>query len=623
MRKRAKMNRQLLVLILLVIPISVVAGIKTNKVEPANWWVGMNEPILQIMIYGEELEGCKVVIDYPGITLIDVVKVENPHYLFLNISIGESAKAGEFSIDFYQKGKKKANHKYPLLPRKARATPRGFNNSDVIYLLMPDRFANGNPKNDNMPGMLETADRSNPDGRHGGDIAGIANHLDYIKEFGATALWINPLLENNQEIYSYHGYAISDFYKTDPRFGTNQDYFDLVELCHRAGIKVIQDQVFNHCGIGHWWMKDLPQQDWVHQFPEFTRSNFRVSTLVDPYASKADRDKMNNGWFDKNMPDLNQDNPLLATYLIQNSIWWVESANIDGIRVDTYPYPSQEMMKDWSQRMRHEYPDITILGEVWVGTPSIVSYWEGDYFNKAGIQSIFDFPLYDAMKFGFNEAEGWNNGLIRLYDMLSQDFLYKEPFNHAIFIDNHDVERAFTTFGEDYQKLKTLLTFILTTRGIPIIYYGTELLMTGQEHLGHGHIRKDFPGGWANDTQDAFTKNGRSTAQNEAYNFISKLIKWRNENPVIHTGKLTQFIPEDGVYVYFRQNEEKTVMVIINRKTEETILDTKRFAECMEVGPTAKNIISGEVLSRLDSIKIVPGEPIILEMVKLKKNKLP
>ncbi|MCF8372598.1 MAG: glycoside hydrolase family 13 protein [Bacteroidales bacterium] len=614
-----KTNKLQLIFLLLITYLSANGNIKIHRVEPSNWWVGMYNPELQIMVYGEDLEGCKVVIDYPGITLKDVIKVENPHYLFLNIRIGESAKTGEFSIDFLQKGKKKTSFKYPLLQRKARTNPRGFTNSDVIYLLMPDRFANGNPQNDNLPGMLETTDRTNPDGRHGGDLAGIIEHLDYVKDFGATALWINPLLENNQEKYSYHGYAISDFYKTDPRFGTNKDYFKLVDRCHEKGLKVIQDQVFNHCGIGHWWMKDLPQSDWVHQFPEFTRSNFRVSALVDPYASKADREKMNNGWFDKNMPDLNQDNPLLATYLIQNSIWWVESASIDGIRVDTYPYPSQDMMKLWVQRIRQEYPDITLLGEVWVGTPSIVSLWEGDCFNKAGLQSVFDFPLYDAMKFGFTEKDDWNTGIVRLYDILAQDFLYKDPFNHVVFVDNHDVERIFTTLHEDYQKFKTLITFILTTRGIPTIYYGTELLMTGEEKLGHGHIRKDFPGGWPGDSINAFTEIGRTPQQNEAFDFISKLIKWRNENPVIHSGKLTQFIPEDEVYVYFRQNEEKTVMVVLNQNKEDKLLDTKRFAECLVDCTNAKNVITGETIGLLDTIKIMPGEPVVLEMERMRE----
>ncbi|MEA3446810.1 MAG: glycoside hydrolase family 13 protein [Bacteroidota bacterium] len=595
---------------------SSIAKIKITRVEPPNWWTGMENSHVQIMVYGENLSGCDVKIDYQSVNILDVITVDNSNYLFLNIEIDNTAKPGKFSIDFYKDGKIKANYQYPLLKRKFSKRLRGFNSSDVIYLLMPDRFANGDPQNDNMPGMLEKVDRKNPDGRHGGDIAGITQNLDYIKNFGATALWINPLLENNQEKYSYHGYAITDFYKTDSRFGTNQNYFDLVKQCHDMGIKVIQDQVFNHCGKSHWWMNDLPQQDWIHQFDEFTRSNFRVSTLVDPYASQADRNKMSTGWFDKNMPDLNQDNPLLANYFIQNSIWWIENACIDGVRVDTYPYPGQEMMKEWTKRVRSEYPDITLLGEVWVGTPSIVSWWEGKYFNNSGLNSVFDFAMYDAMKFGFNEDESWNNGIVRLYDLLTQDFLYKEPFNHVVFVDNHDVERFFTNINEDFRKYKTLLSYILTTRGIPLIYYGTELLMTGEEHLGHGHIRKDFPGGWPEDEKNAFTKKGRTKEQNEAFYFVSKLIKWRNKNPVIHSGQLTQFIPYDGVYVYFRQNDKKTIMVIINRIKNEKQLNTVRFTECMAEFSKAKNIISDEILMQIDVIKLLPGEPLILELME-------
>ncbi len=606
---------QIFLMLILLTTSPSIAGIKINRIEPPNWWIGMENNFLQIMVYGENLTEYNAKIDYPGVRLINITRIENPNYLFLNVEISENAEAGNLPIGLYQNNRKKKTIQYPLLKRKVPDNLRGFDNSDVIYLLMPDRFANGNPDNDNKPGMLEKAMRSNPDGRHGGDIAGIVQHLDYFNELGITALWINPLLENNQEKYSYHGYAISNFYKTDPRFGTNQDYFDLVELCHKKNIKVIQDQVFNHCGIGHWWMDDLPEHDWVHQHNEFTYSNFRVSTLVDPYASQADRTKMSTGWFDKNMPDMNQDNPLLATYLIQNSIWWIESADIDGIRVDTYPYPSQKMMSNWAKMIRQEYPDITLLGEIWVGTPSIVAKWEGACYDDTGIQSVFDFPMYDAIKFGINEEEAWNTGFMRFYDLLTQDFLYKDPFNHVIFVDNHDVERIYSTVGEDYQKLKTVLTYLLTIRGIPTIYYGTELLMAGAEHIGHGGMRKDFPGGWPDDSVNAFVENRRTAEQNKSFEFLSSLIKWRNKNPVIHSGKLTQFIPEDGVYVYFRENDEKTVMVILNKIDEERTLDTHRFAECLKDFSVANNVISGKVISDLEKLTIQPGEPIILEMI--------
>ena len=510
MRKETRLAALLLIL---SFNIQIISAQIIERVEPTNWWVNMKNEKLQIMLYGKQLRNYNVQIDYPGVKLENIIKVDNPDYLFINLTIGNKAKAGTFTILLKQNKKIKAKYPYQLFERKKGSADRiGFNSSDAIYLIMPDRFSNGNTSNDNIPGMLEKANTNNPDGRHGGDIQGISNHIDYIKELGATAIWLNPVFENNQEKYSYHGYSITDYYKIDPRFGSNSDYKEFVSKCHKEGLKVIMDMIFNHCGNNHWWMKNLPSEDWIHTFPEFTRTNYRASVVVDPYVSKYDYYKMQHGWFDKTMPDLNQDNPLLATYLIQNSIWWIEFSGIDGIRMDTEAYPSQDFMAEWTKRVHTEYPEFTILGEVWIGNAGIVSYWNSKNENSytSDLNSLFDYPLYDAIKKGFNEDEGWSTGMMRMYDVLTEDFLYKDPSQMIVFADNHDVERFYSMLGEDYGKFKNVMAFLMTTRGVPLVYYGDEILMTGHERNGHGDIRKDFPGGWPDDSTDAFTVSGRN-----------------------------------------------------------------------------------------------------------------
>ena len=474
--------------------------IDLRRVEPPFWWTGFKETQLQLMIYGNNISTTSININYPGVTVKKVNRTKNPNYLFVDLEISSAIKPGKFQVNFRQKDKVIANYSYGLLARKKGSSSRkGFNSSDVIYLLMPDRFANGDTANDNVVGMKEKANRSNSNGRHGGDIKGIMNHLDYLKDFGITAIWINPLLENDMEKYSYHGYSTTDYYKIDPRFGTNQDYLALSDALHEKGMKLIMDMIFNHCGSEHWWMSDLPSADWLNTFTEFTRTSYRSATMTDPYVSAFDSILFLKGWFDKTMPDLNQHNPFLAKYLIQNSIWWIEFAGLDGIRQDTYPYAFKDFMAEWDKAILKEYPDFNIVGECWLTNPASIAYWQKDALNhdkyNSFLPSVFDFAMYDALRLGFMEKDGWNTGIFRLYEILSQDFVYPDPSNIVVFADNHDVDRYLGSQKQDIRKLKMAMVFILTSRGTPEIYYGTEILSTTGEDKGHGQLRKIFPVG--------------------------------------------------------------------------------------------------------------------------------
>jgi len=596
--------------------------IKVEKVEPPFWWIGMENSRLQLLVYGENISLCTPEINYTGVTIVGVNKVENPNYLFIDIEILDDASPGTFDIAFKVGDRLIPPFKYELKERNGASANRfGFDRTDAIYLLMPDRFSNGDPSNDDVTDMLEKADRSNPDGRHGGDINGIVNHLDYIKSLGFTALWINPLVENNNPEYSYHGYAITDFYNIDPRYGSNPDYLNLVNECHNKDMKVIMDMVFNHCSIHHWLIQDLPGEDWIHQFPEFTRSNFRASTIMDPYASEYDKTKMLTGWFDMHMADLDQRNELLSTYLIQNTIWWIEYSGIDGIRVDTQPYSYKEFISEWSNVIFNEYPNFSIVGETWLQKEAITSYFQGDASNKdeynSNIPYTTDFPMYYAISNAFNENDSWTDGLARFYYVLAQDFVYTHPENNLIFCDNHDLNRYFSSLNEDMDKWKMGITFLLTARGIPMVYYGTEILMTGEEHAGHGYIRQDFPGGWDGDHLDAFTTAGRSTRQNEAINYIQNLLNWRQKKDVIHMGAFKHFVPENNTYVYFRYNKDECIMVAFNNSPNEMkAIKTDRFAECMNGYNYAINVLTGESLNYLDALTLPPKSAIVLELKK-------
>lgn len=616
-----------LFLLLLGISLGINLSLAQNnemieRVEPPFWWTGMKNPHLQLLMYGENISQANVSLDYPGVKISKASKLENPNYLFVDLIISPEARAARLPFKI-KMGKKSFTYNYELKKREANSANRkGFDNSDVIYLLMPDRFANGDPSNDDQPGMLEKANRSNPDGKHGGDIQGVINHLDYFKDLGVTTLWLNPVYENNNPAYSYHGYAISDFYKVDPRYGTMDLFKDFVNQAHQKGIKVVKDMIFNHCSNQHWFYKDLPSSDWVHTHENYTTSNHIKNVSYDPYGSEHDYFTFDQGWFDKHMPDLNQKNEFLANYLIQNSIWWVEHTGLDGIRMDTYPYPDKNMMSRWSQRMMDEYPDFNIVGEVWVSnSPALLSYWQDGKINPDGYDShtpaLFDFVMHDEMKKAFHEKTNWGQGLVRLYNVLSQDFLYPDPYNLVLFIDNHDTDRAITIMQDDPRKLKMALAFMATTRGIPSLYYGTEIQMPGLEHDGHGFIRKDFPGGWESDERSAFNEAGRTPEENAMFDYIRKLLNWRAKKEVIHEGKLKHFFPKDEIYVYFRYDEQESVMVIMNNhESEAKSIDSSRYQEGLRGFSRAQEVMTGKEISDLQSITVPPKSVYILELKK-------
>ncbi len=600
---------------------SYAQKINIKRVDPPSWWTGMHDHNLQLLVYGSHISQTRPVINYPGVQIEQTIHVKSPDYLFLDLVISSATQPGTFTIHF-KKGKKEvASYAYTLDKRvKNPKLHQGFDNSDVIYLLMPDRFANGDTTNDNMPGMLEKANIKNPNGRHGGDIKGIEEHLDYLKDLGITTIWSTPLMEDNMPRYSYHGYAQTDYYKVDPRFGTNRDYRNMVQEAHKKGLKVIQDMVFNHCGTNYFWKGDLPTPDWYNQWPKFTRSNYHGGVVSDPHASQYDYHHMVAGWFDTSMADLNQDNPLVANYLIQNSIWWIEYAGLDGIRQDTYPYPYKDFMAKWMQRILLEYPHFNVVGETWFSYPATVAYWLENDRNKDGYHSyltnVFDFPLMFAINKAFNEKPGWDTGLARLYEVISQDFVYSDPMKLGIFAGNHDSNRIFSTLHENLKAWKMVMAFLMTTRGIPEIYYGTEILMTGEKAKGDGNLRKDFPGGWPGDKLNAFTPQGRTAEQNEAFNYLRKLLNWRKSNKAVQYGKLTHYIVENGVYVYFRSYKGQKVMVLLNNNEKPVTVDLSRFAEDTQGFARGKTVMTDKTLNQLKTITLPAKSPTIVELMK-------
>ena len=612
--------RILSLLVLFFITVFSQAQNQFTRVEPAFWWVGFNNSEVEVLFYHKELNlsSYQPKVQSESVILKRVTRTENPRYVFLTLAIAPAAKPGMVPILFTD-GKKSISYSYELKPRsKDKNRIQGFNSSDVLYLIMPDRFANGDTKNDSLPGFFQGVHRDQPFGRHGGDIKGISDHLDFIKDLGVTAIWLNPILENNQKRESYHGYAITDLYKVDQRFGSNEEYLELINKGHSMGLKMIQDMVINHIGIEHWLMKDLPERDWIHQFPKFTRSNYRSEAVSDPYSAASDVKLMSDGWFDTTMPDVNQTNSLFAKYLIQNSIWWIEYAGIDGIRMDTYPYPDKMFMANWAQQIMNEYPAFNIVGEVLVNLKPMVGYWQQGAINKDGYQSnlpsVIDFPLTNAINAGLNENGSWDGGLSRLYTVLTQDFIYPNPNNNVTFVDNHDMSRSYYNVGRDLNKFKMGLVFLLTTRGIPQLYYGTELLMDGDYSI-HPTVRRDVPGGWKEDKVNSFIPSGRTKDQNEAYDFMKKLLDWRKTKPVIHEGKLTHYIPMDNVYVYFRTNKQnETVMILLNGNNKSMNIDTARFNEMMKGKSKGKNALTGEVITNINSISIAPLGSLVLEL---------
>ena len=597
-------------------------ALNVDRVEPMFWWVGMKNPNLQLLIHGNNVSQYQVSIKYQGVKVTKVNKVENPNYLFVDLTIdSKSAKAGKFTIDLLQNGKTEGTYTYELKNRKpGSANRQGFSPADVVYLLMPDRFANGDPSNDNVDSQSEKANRTIDYGRHGGDIKGISDHLDYIKQLGATAIWSTPLLENNFDKYTYHGYAISDFYQIDPRYGSNDDYARLVDAAHQKGLKMIMDMVSNHGGIGAWWMKDLPMSDWIHQWPTFTRSNHKAITTKDIHAAQCDVKLDQEGWFDTTMPDMNQNNPYFWTYYIQNNIWWIEFAGLDGIRMDTYPYNDRDAMAKWAKAIMSEYPKFNITGETWLHSSEDIAFWQKDAVNSlhynSQLPTPMDFVMNDALAVCFNEqGNGWNEqGMSRLYNDISKDYLFANPNNLLIFAENHDTQRYNNTLKGDLAKYKMAMSFLMTTRGIPQIYYGTEIGMTGDKNKGDGDIRRDFPGGWAGDSINAFNPQARTSLQNSYYDFTAKLLNWRKNKEVIHSGKLIHYVPENDMYVYFRYNDKEKVMVVLNNNESTQTLKTDRFSEMMENYTSGEEVISGKTYTDLKSLDVPAKSAMIIEL---------
>jgi glycosidase len=590
-----------------------------DKVEPMFWWAGMKHPHLQVLVYGKGIGNTKVSMsEYEGVKLGSVEQVENPNYLFINLYLSPTVKAGKFDFKFTDITTQKAlTYSYELKERTYSANEKqGLSPKDVMYLIMPDRFANGDYANDEL-GMKEKIDRTFQGGKHGGDFKGILDHLDYIKDLGVTTVWLNPFFENNNPKWSYHGYAITDFYKSDARYGSNEDYKNFVKKLHDEGLKVVMDMVFNHCSNQHWWHNDLPSKDWYNQHASFTKSNFTAEALTDPYSAEQDKYQMLTGWFDNHMPDLNQNNPLLKNYLIQNSIWWIEYSGIDGIRMDTYPYPYKEAMGEWTKRVSKEYPQFYMVGETWIANPMRMAYWQkGGPDNQDGYESnltaISDFPLYYAIEGGFK----WGQGVRAYWDALTLDFQYgkKDAFMNKIFVDNHDVDRYFSYCDGDMRKYKLGLSFLLTTRGIPQILYGTELLMKGKSD--DGYKREDFPGGWKDDKVNAFTKEGRTAEQNEAFDFLRNVLNWRKTNKAVTEGTLKHFIPQDNVYVYFREKDGETVMVVLSSNNNDVTFKLDRFKECIKEFTSGKDINSGKEVSLKGEFTIPAMGSMILELKK-------
>ena len=591
---------------------------KIEHIEPMNWWAGMKHSQIQLLLHGENIS--RFTVESPSFPIVGIVKTENPNYLFVTIET-KDRNSGKYPIRLLDKKKVVTTIDYELKERQyGSANRKGFTTEDVIYLLMPDRFANVYPGGDTHPETVEKEDRANPNGRHGGDIHGIFEHFDYIKELGATTIWTTPLLEDNEETYSYHGYAQSDLYKVDPRYGNIYYFQFLVQEAHRKGLKVIKDEVPNHWSSKHWMMKDLPTQTWIHQFPSFTRSSYRTSTQMDPYKSEKDKRASEDGWFDTSMPDLNQSNPLVLNYLIQNTIWWVEFAELDGLRVDTYSYNDKEAIAKWTKEIMEEYPNFNMVGEVWMHDQAQISYWQKDspigalQSYNSNLPSVMDFTLHDAFMQAFNEPEqGWDKGMVRFYENFVNDFLYKDPNNLLIFFENHDTQRfnEYCTNIEDYKLATTLLA---TTRGIPQIYYGSEIGMKGDKGKGDADIRRDFPGGWPGDTNNAFIEKGRTTEQKAYFDFSKKIWNWRKGKSVIHTGSFTQFLPQNNVYVYFRHNENETVMVVINNSKEAQTLDLSRFSDLIKKHKSSLDIISGNTIPLERTLTIDSKKSYILEL---------
>lgn len=586
-----------------------------ERIEPGNWWTGMRHHVVELMVHGEDIASLSPRVSHPGVRIVGAQPAENPNYLFVTIDIGHDARPGTFDIAFVDGDAVVATHPWRLDAR-APAPPRGFDNADAIYLVTPDRFANGDPGNDTVPGLAEAANRSDAYGRHGGDIAGLRAHLDYIAGLGFTQLWPTPLLVNDQPRQSYHGYAITDLYRIDPRFGSNDDYIALSREARAHGIGLIMDVVLNHIGSNHWWMRDLPSGDWINHGGAFAPTNHRRTTIQDPHAAPADRAAFTDGWFVESMPDLNQRNPHLARYLIQNTLWWIETAGLSGIREDTFGYADTQFLSDWAKAVMEEYPDFSMVGEEWSANPAIVAHWQRGKANPSGhvphMTSMMDFPVHIALRDALLRPKTWEGDWTPLYEALANDFLYPDPDALVVFAENHDTARLFAHLDGDLGLWKLAMAYLATTRGIPQFYYGSEVLLRGPKERHDGLLRADMPGGWAGDAANAFTGEGLSAQQREAQDFVRALFSWRKRTPAVHAGRLTHYAPEDGVYVYFRHDGEDTVMVALNRNDEAMALELGRFSGSIGAARGGTDVLSGRRTTFAATLSLPAKSPVIL-----------
>ncbi len=586
-----------------------------DHMDPPFWWTGMQNKHLQLMVHGPRLAALSPSLNYPGVRIDSVTRVANANYLFINLSIAEQARPGAFDIVFASPARS-VKYRYELLARSQNSAERkGFDSSDAIYQIMPDRFANGDPSNDSVKGMADKLDRASGGGRHGGDIAGIAAHLDYIAALGFTQLWPTPLVENDMPAYSYHGYAATDHYKIDARYGSNADYKRLADAARAKGIGLIQDVVLSHIGTGHWWLKDMPTPDWTNHGGQFVPTHHHRVSVQDPYAAQEDKDNFTTGWFGRNMPDLNQTNPLVANYLIQNNIWWIEYAGLSGLRIDTYGYSDTAFLAEYSHRLMAEYPHLNMVGEEWSKLVPVVSHWQRGKTNFNGyvsaLPSLMDFPMTYAMRDALAAPDG-GEGFNDVYETLSQDYLYPNPGNLVLFEGNHDMPRLFSVVGEDFDLWKMDLAYVMTMPRIPQFYYGTEILMTsGVAARDDASFRRDFPGGWAGDPVNAFSGAGLTPRQREAQAFVRKLVNWRKGEPLIHHGKMMHYGAENGTYVYFRYDGARKVMVAFNKNREAAVLPVARFHEMLAGVKAGVDVLSGQTYA-LDSALTLPARGVVI-----------
>ena len=642
------MRRILLVTAILMANMLTMSAAKSkvavDRIEPTDWFVGMKNPQVQLMVYGKDIATVgEVTCDYAGVKIDSIVKLDSPNYLLIYMNLRE-AQSGTLTLQLKiknEKGKVKETLKVPYVLKDremAGSKRRGFTNADVLYMLMPDRFAQGAGHNPQVKGMRAyKEDRSQPSLRHGGDLNGIREHLDYFKELGVTALWLTPVLENDSPdspngYSTYHGYATTNYYRVDPRFGTNDDYRRLCDEAHQKGLKVVMDMIFNHSGFEHPWTLDMPSKDWLN-LPEwlkesngtaeakgtsFQQTSYKLTPVVDPYASKVDLKETTEGWFVPTMPDLNQRNPHLMRYLIQNSKWWIETVGIDGIRMDTYPYAYAEAMAQWMKELNDEYPNFNTVGETWVTEPAYTAAWQKDTRAAVGLpnsylKTVMDFSFYDRInRAATEETDGWFAGLNLLYNSFVYDYLYPNPSSVMAFIDNHDTDR-FLKNGRDTLMLKQALALLLTVRRIPQLYYGTEILMNGTKEVTDGNVRKDFPGGFPGDEHNCFTREGRSKAEQQMFQWLSRLLHWRQGNDVIIRGSQTQFIPYAGIYVIARQYKGRTSLTILNGTSKPATMEVKRYAEVIGNTQRAKDILTGRYYDLSQNLQLKARQSLILE----------